>query len=218
MIQCSKCANENADNAHFCGFCGARLQGAGPSQTIFGMQSAIPVAAPAAPAPSPVAPKPSPQAAPTPAAPPQQPSFQVAAPAPVATAAAASFGHPTQDAPATVPLDALPVAAPAPVAAAPAPVAAAPAPVAAAPAPAPVAAAPAPAAAAPAPAASPDKDDEKAFFGASLSKYDLQGLDRSELIMDDFDQRRKSPIGAIIVIALIIGAIAGAVVYFLVLS
>lgn len=81
-----------------------------------------------------------------------------------------------------------------------------------------MAAAPAPAAAAPAPAASPDKDDEKAFFGASLSKYDLQGLDRSELIMDDFDQRRKSPIGAIIVIALIIGAIAGAVVYFLVLS
>ncbi len=132
----------------------------------------------------------------------------------------ASFGHPSADAPATVPLDAIPATAPAPVAAAPAPVAAAPAPVAAAPAPAPtpVAAAPAPAPAASAPASSPDKDDEKAFFGASLSKYDLQGLDRSELIMDDFDQRRKSPIGAIIVIALIIGAIAGAVVYFVVLS
>jgi hypothetical protein len=105
-------------------------------------------------------------------------------------------------APATEPLAAI---APAPAAATPA-------------AAAPAAAAPAAAAPAAAPAAKPDKDDEKAFFGASLSQYDLQGLNAADLVMDDFEERRKSPIVPIMIGALIIGAIAGAIVYFFVLS
>src|SRR5690606_22995777 len=99
MIQCPKCSNESADNAHFCGFCGARFQGAAPSQTIFGMQSAIPAAAPVAAAPAPVA------AAPAPAVVAPAPSLQqpFTAPAPVAAAPI-----PMHSAPATEPLAAIP--------------------------------------------------------------------------------------------------------------
>jgi hypothetical protein len=198
MIQCPKCSNESADNAHFCGFCGARFQGAAPSQTIFGMQSAIPVAAPVA-APAPVAATPSPAlqqpfTAPAPVAAAPSPALQqpFTAPAPVAAPAQPPA---MRDAPATEPLAAI---SPAPAAATPA--------------------APAAAAPAAAPAAKPDKDDEKAFFGASLSQYDLQGLNAADLVMDDFEERRKSPIVPIMIGALIIGAIAGAIVYFFVLS
>jgi hypothetical protein len=63
-----------------------------------------------------------------------------------------------------------------------------------------------------------DKADEEAFFGASLSQYDLKGMSREELLLNDVDARTKGRAALpIIVAALLLGALTGAVVYFVAL-
>jgi len=65
-------------------------------------------------------------------------------------------------------------------------------------------------------AATKDKADEEKFFGASLSKFDLEGINPDELI--DNEPKKGGSGGLIIAIILLILIGGGAAAYFLVLN